>query len=151
MIRRPPRSTLFPYTTLFRSAAEAMGVNSTYVKLAAFATGGAIAGLGGALYAHYILFIDPEAFGVGRSLFVMLYAVFGGLASFWGAVAGATILSILPELLRWGKDWREILYGLLVLMMMLVRPQGLLDPTLLARLSLRAERAPARGWGACPE
>ena len=127
------------------AAAEAMGVNSTYVKLAAFAAGGVIAGLGGALYAHYTLFIDPEAFGVGRSLFVMLYAVFGGLASFWGAIVGATILSILPELLRWVKDWREIFYGLLVLTLMLVRPQGLLDATLLARLSLRGERAPARG------
>src|SRR2546422_217063 len=127
------------------AAAEAMGVNSTYVKLAAFAAGGVIAGLGGGLYAHYTLFIDPEAFGVGRSLFVMLYAVFGGLASFWGAVAGATILSILPELLRWVKDWREILYGLLVLIMMLVRPQGLLDAALLARLSARGERAAARG------
>ena len=127
------------------AAAEAMGVNSTYVKLAAFAAGGVIAGLAGALYAHYTLFIDPEAFGVGRSLFVMLYAVFGGLASFWGAVVGATILSVLPELLRWVKDWREIFYGLLVLIMMLVRPQGLLDTTLLARLSLRGERAAARG------
>jgi len=127
------------------AAAEAMGVNSTYVKLAAFAAGGVIAGLGGALYAHYTLFIDPEAFGVGRSLFVMLYAVFGGLASFWGAVGGAAILSVLPELLRWVKDWREIFYGLLVLATMLVRPQGLLDATLLARLSLRGERAAARG------
>jgi len=94
---------------------------------------------------HYTLFIDPEAFGVGRSLFVMLYAVFGGLASFWGAVVGAAILSVLPELLRWVKDWREIFYGLLVLTMMLVRPQGLLDATLLARLSPRGERAAARG------
>jgi len=127
------------------AAAEAMGVNSTYVKLAAFAAGGVIAGLGGALYAHYTLFIDPEAFGVGRSLFVMLYAVFGGLASFWGAVVGAAILSVLPELLRWVKDWREIFYGLLVLTLMLVRPQGLLDATLLARISLRGERAAARG------
>jgi branched-chain amino acid transport system permease protein len=75
----------------------------------------------------------------------MLYAVFGGLASFWGAVAGATILSIVPELLRWVKDWREILYGLLVLAMMLVRPQGLLDAALLARLSPRRERAAAHG------
>jgi branched-chain amino acid transport system permease protein len=75
----------------------------------------------------------------------MLYAVFGGLASFWGAVLGATILSILPELLRWVKDWREILYGLLVLIMMLVRPQGLLDAALLARLSARGERAAAHG------
>src|SRR5437773_2713794 len=127
------------------AAAEAMGVNSTYVKLAAFAAGGVIAGLGGGLYAHYTLYIDPEAFGVSRSLFVMLYAVFGGLASFWGSVAGATILSVLPELLRWVKDWREILYGLLVLAMMLVRPQGLLDAALLARLSPRGERAAARG------
>jgi branched-chain amino acid transport system permease protein len=75
----------------------------------------------------------------------MLYAVFGGLASFWGAVMGASILSVLPELLRWVKDWREIFYGVLVLVMMLVRPQGLLDPALLARLSLRGERVAARG------
>src|SRR3989442_15960157 len=68
------------------AAAEAMGVNSTYVKLAAFATGGAIAGLGGGLYAHYTLFIDPEAFGIARSLFVMLYASFGGLSGLWGWV-----------------------------------------------------------------
>src|SRR5439155_1277151 len=56
------------------AAAEAMGVNSTYVKLAAFAAGGVIAGLGGGLYAHYTPYIDPDAFGVSRSLFVMLYA-----------------------------------------------------------------------------
>jgi len=107
-------------------AAEAMGVSATHVKLVAFAVGGAIAGLGGALYAHYTLYIDPEAFGVGRSLFIMLYAVFGGLGSFWGAVSGAAILSVLPELLRWVKDWREIIYGLLVLVTMIVRPQGLI-------------------------
>ena len=75
----------------------------------------------------------------------MLYAVLGGLGSVWGPVVGAGALSILPELLRWVKDWREILYGLLVLIMMLVRPQGLLDAALLARLSARGERAAARG------
>lgn len=127
------------------AAAEAMGVDSTYAKLAAFAVGGAIAGLGGGLYAHYALFIDPEAFGVGRSLFIMLYAVFGGLGSFWGPVTGAAILSVLPELLRWVKEWREILYGALVLVMMIVRPQGLIDPALLLWLSGRRERATARG------
>jgi branched-chain amino acid transport system permease protein len=126
-------------------AAEAMGVNATHVKLAAFAAGGAIAGLGGALYAHYALFIDPEAFGVQRSLFIMLYAVFGGLETVWGAVAGATLLSVLPELLRWVKDWREILYGLLVLALMIVRPQGLIDRRLLGWIAGRGERAAARG------
>src|SRR5262249_14892855 len=111
----------------------------------AFAAGGVIAGLGGALYAPYTLFLDPEAFGVGGSLFVMLYAVFGGLAGFWGALVGASARSVLAELFRCVEDWRGIFYGLLVLTMMLVRPQGLLDATLLARLSLRGERAAARG------
>jgi branched-chain amino acid transport system permease protein len=78
------------------------------VKLAAFAAGGVIAGLGGALYAHYTLFIDPEAFGVGRSLFVMLYAVFGGLAAS-GAYRRRDDPLDLPELLRWVKDWRDLL------------------------------------------
>ena len=119
-------------------AAAAMGVDTTYVKLAAFAAGGVVAGLGGALYAHYALFIDPEAFGVARSLFAMLYAVLGGLGSVWGPVVGAGALSILPELLRWVKDWREILYGALVLAIMIVRPHGLIDPALVARLSRRA-------------
>lgn len=126
-------------------AAEAMGVDSTYAKLAAFAVGGAIAGLGGGLYAHYTLYIDPEAFGVGRSLFAMLYAVFGGLGSFWGPVSGAMILSVLPELLRRVKEWREILYGALVLAMMIFRPQGLIDPGLLAWLAGRRARTAARG------
>src|SRR3989454_1695314 len=71
------------------AAAEAMGVNSTYVKLAAFTAGGVIAGVGGGLYAHYTLFIDPEAFGVGRALFVMRFAGFGGRAGVLGAVGGA--------------------------------------------------------------
>lgn len=122
------------------TAAEAMGVDSTHAKLAAFAAGGLVAGLAGGLYAHYVLFIDPEAFGVTRSLFAMLYAVFGGLGTLWGAVAGASVLSILPEVLRWLRDWREIVYGVLVLVTMIVRPQGLIDAALLARLSRRLGR-----------
>jgi len=124
-------------------AAEAMGVDSTHAKLSAFAMGGAIAGVGGALYAHYTLFIDPESFGVGRSLFIMLYAVFGGLGSFWGALVGGLTLSVLPELLRWVKEWREILYGALILLMMIFRPQGLIDPAFLAWLSGHRERTTA--------
>lgn len=127
------------------TAAEAMGVHGTAVKLLAFSVGGAIAGLGGALYAHYALFIDPEAFGVGRSLFVMLFTVFGGLGTFWGAIVGAGVLSVLPEMLRFVKDWREIVYGALVLAMMIFRPQGLIDPTLFRRRSPLVPRAAARG------
>lgn len=127
------------------TAAEAMGVPGTAVKLLAFSVGGAIAGLGGALYAHYVLFIDPEAFGVGRSLFVMLFAVFGGLGTFWGAIVGAGVLSVLPETLRFVKDWREIVYGGLVLVMMIFRPQGLVDPAAFRRPAARATRAAPRG------
>jgi len=127
------------------AAAEAMGVHGTAVKLLAFSVGAGIAGLGGALYAHYALFIDPEAFGVGRSLFVMLFAVFGGLGTFWGAIVGAAVLSILPEVLRFVKDWREIVYGALVLIMMIVRPQGLIDPALFRRAAPSPSRAAARG------
>ncbi len=127
------------------TAAEAMGVHATAVKLLAFSVGAAIAGIGGGLYAHYAVFIDPEAFGVGRSLFVMLFAVFGGLGSFWGAIVGAGVLSVLPEVLRFVKDWREIVYGALVLIMMIFRPQGLIDPALFRRASASASRAAARG------
>src|SRR5437899_1981088 len=118
----------------------------------ALAAGGLVGGLVGLVVGFPALrlrglYLVLVTFGFGEMVRVLFLSApaFGGLASFWGSVVGAAILSVLPELLRWVKDWREILYGLLVLLMMLVRPQGLLDPTLLARISARGERAAARG------
>lgn len=109
-------------------AARCLGVRAVRVKMACFAAGGAIAGLGGALYAHYALFIDPKAFGVQRSIEVFVFAVLGGAGAPWGPAAGAAALTLLPEILRPAQDWRPELYGLALLLTAIVRPRGLLAP-----------------------
>jgi branched-chain amino acid transport system permease protein len=115
-------------------AAEVIGVDVTRAKLAAFTVGALVAGLAGALWAHYVQFIEPEEFGFARSVTPFTFVVVGGIETFWGAVAGAAVLTLLPEWLRFLKEWRLALYGLLMLVVMIVRPQGLIDHRLIAAM-----------------
>lgn len=107
------------------AAARAMGVRAVRVKMGAFAAGGMIAGVAGGLYAHYALFIDPATFGLRRSIEIFVFAVIGGAVVPWGPAAGAAALTILPELFRFGQDWRQELYGIAMLLVALLRPMGL--------------------------
>ena len=107
-------------------AAEVMGVSLVRVKLAAFGIGAAIAGVGGALYAHYALFIDSAQFGFHRSAEIFIIVLFGGMGSFWGAVAGAAAVTLLPEILRPIQEWRMTFFGTLLVAMMIWRPWGLI-------------------------
>ena len=107
-------------------AAETMGVNATRYKVTAFAVGAAFAGLAGGLYAHYMMFIDPKSFGFLKSFEVLAMVVLGGLGSITGSVLAAGVLTYLPELLRQFSEWRMVVYSVLLIVMMLVRPQGLL-------------------------
>ncbi|ABZ83679.1 branched-chain amino acid abc transporter, permease protein [Heliomicrobium modesticaldum Ice1] len=109
-------------------AAQTMGLNITYLKVSAFGMSAAMAGLGGALYAHYIFFIDPAAFGYHTSLLILFYVIFGGAETFWGAALGALILTVLPTFIRGLEEWRFTVYGLLIMAMMAIRPQGLISP-----------------------
>jgi branched-chain amino acid transport system permease protein len=106
-------------------AAEVTGVNLTAVKVGAFAWGAAFAGLGGGLYAHHALFIDAGQFGFFRSAEIFITLLLGGMGSYWGAVVGASVVTILPELLRFLQDWRMTFFGSLLVLMMIVRPWGL--------------------------
>ena len=108
-------------------AAEVMGIDVTRAKLASFTVGAVVAGLAGALWAHYVQFIEPEEFGFGRSVMPFTFVVVGGLQTFWGSLVGASVLTLLPEWLRFLKEWRLALYGLAMLAVMIVRPQGLVD------------------------
>jgi branched-chain amino acid transport system permease protein len=108
-------------------AAEVMGIDVTRAKLASFTVGAVVAGLAGALWAHYVQFIEPEEFGFGRSVMPFTFVVVGGLQTFWGSLVGAAVLTLLPEWLRFLKEWRLALYGLAMLAVMIVRPQGLVD------------------------
>jgi branched-chain amino acid transport system permease protein len=109
-------------------AAEVIGINLTYVKVAVFGLGAAVAGIGGGLYAHYATFIDPAQFGFQRSAEIFIMVVLGGMGNFAGAALGAIVVTILPELLRLGdaQEWRMTMFGALLVAIMIVRPWGLL-------------------------
>ncbi len=107
-------------------AAEVMGIDLTRLKLAAFGVGAFIAGVGGALYAHYALFIDSAQFGFHRSAEIFIIVLLGGMGSFWGAVAGAVVVTLVPEVLRVIQEWRMTFFGTLLVAMMIWRPWGLI-------------------------
>lgn len=107
-------------------AAQTMGLNITYVKVLAFSISAALAALAGALYGHFMYFINPESFGFHTSLLILFYVIFGGAETLWGAALGAVILTILPEYFRGLEQWRMVVYGVIIIIMMVVRPQGLI-------------------------
>jgi branched-chain amino acid transport system permease protein len=115
-------------------AAAAMGIDVRLNKVLAFGVGAALTGIGGGLYAHHFFFIDPPTFGLQMSVAIILYVIFGGIETFWGAVLGAIVLSLLPDLFRFLKDWYLFFYGLLFVALMIFRPQGVIDRRLLRAL-----------------
>ena len=115
-------------------AAESMGINITYFKVLSFAQGAFIAGLAGAMFAHTIGYISPADFSYHRAVEILIFTVFGGSEVILGSVFGATILTLLPELLRFISEFRYIIYGIMLVILMAVRPQGILDIHLLRRL-----------------
>lgn len=106
--------------------AAAMGINVIWVKSLTFGIGAAIAALGGVLRAHYILVQGPEDMGFFISVGILIFVVFGGSYTFWGPLFGAMTLTILPELLRFSAKDRFIIYGILLTIMVIIRPQGLI-------------------------
>jgi branched-chain amino acid transport system permease protein len=89
-----------------------------------FAVSAAITGAAGALAAHFLLFIRPTDFDAGQSMVIVLYVVFGGLQFYWGAAAGAIVLAALPIYFNFLERWYQIVYGALFVVLMIVRPQG---------------------------
>ncbi|MDP4237184.1 MAG: branched-chain amino acid ABC transporter permease [Bacteroidota bacterium] len=106
-------------------AAEAMGINSTRFKVKAFVIGAFFAGIGGGLFAHYIQYITPDNFTFLKSIEIVVMVILGGMGSTYGVILAAIILTILPEALREFSDYRMIIYSLLLIILMISRPQGL--------------------------
>jgi branched-chain amino acid transport system permease protein len=106
-------------------AARGVGIDVGMIRTLSLALGGAIAGLGGALYAHASFFITPTDFGFGRMEQILVWCVVGGVTSPLGALLGATVLSILPEAIRFLADYREITNGIILLVVILFAPGGL--------------------------
>ena len=107
-------------------ASEAMGINVYKYKIMGFAISSGLAGLAGAYYAHYMGFIDPNAFTFDQSILILSMTIMGGMASIPGSIIGASILSILPEALRTMAEYRQIVYGLLLAVTMIFKPSGFL-------------------------
>ena len=107
-------------------AAEAMGVPTTRVKVNAFVIAAFFAGIGGGLFAHELgNSLNPGDLGFQKSIDIVIMVVLGGMGSITGVVAAATILTVLPELFREFAQYRMIVYALALILMMILRPQGL--------------------------
>lgn len=126
------------------TAAGLMGIDVAGHKMLAFVLGAAVAGLAGTLDAHLTFFIGPNEFGFDRGVEILTMTVLGGIDSLAGPVAGAAIITLLPELLRGLKDYRAVFNGLILVAIVLFLPKGLWS-SLRARLlaARRARRAMA--------
>ncbi|MBI3397984.1 MAG: branched-chain amino acid ABC transporter permease [Deltaproteobacteria bacterium] len=107
-------------------AAEAMGIDTTKMKCLAFSLGAFWAGIAGVFFAGKFAFVSPESFTFFESIFVLAMVVLGGMGSIPGAITGAVILIILPEILRGFATYRMLIFGAALVAMMVFRPQGLI-------------------------
>jgi branched-chain amino acid transport system permease protein len=103
----------------------AIGVNTQAYKLQVFVFSAFLAALAGFLYAHFIGFISPGSFDFMTSVRLVTMVVIGGMASIWGALLGAVLLTLLPEWLQAFADYEMIVYGLILMLVMIFLPQGL--------------------------
>ena len=124
-------------------AARLMGIDVTAYKLLAFVLGAVIAGVAGALNAHLTFFISPGEYGFEKAVDILTMAVLGGIASPVGPVIGATLLTLLPELLRFLKDFRLAVNGLILILVVLFLPRGIWDPLRLRALWQQRRRVTA--------
>lgn len=126
-------------------AASAMGVNVVRYKVMVFIISAVIMGIAGAFYAHYIHYIDPSLFTTSTSMNLLLMAIAGGLGSIPGSVLGAIVLTVLPELIRFLQEYRNLIYGILIVLIMLLKPSGLLGNVNMEYIRQRYEKAKAEG------
>ena len=107
-------------------AAQTIGINVFKYKLTALAISAFYAGVAGGLMAHYLGYIQPIMFKMVKSTELTIIVIFGGLGSVSGSVVGTVLLTFLPELLRSFSNWRLVIYGAAVILIMITRPQGLM-------------------------
>lgn len=107
-------------------AAESIGIATARYKTIAFCLGAFFAGLGGGLFAHLMTYLHTNSFTFLKSIEFVVMVVLGGMGSITGAILAAAVLTVLPEALRSASEWRMIVYALLLIVMMILRPQGLM-------------------------
>jgi len=119
------------------AVATVMGVNVRAAQVAVFTIGGALAGLSGALYAHHFSFVEPQYFNSTLSIFVLLFVLIGGAQTAWGPLAGSLFFTLVPELMRIGGSWRFVVFGAAIVLMMAIRPEGMITRALVDRWTPR--------------
>lgn len=105
-------------------AAEAMGINTTWMKLLSFGLGAVLAGLAGVFYAAKMRFVSPESFNFLESIIILCMVVLGGMGSIPGVILGAVVLYLMPEGLREFQQYRMLIFGAAMVAIMVFRPQG---------------------------
>jgi branched-chain amino acid transport system permease protein len=107
-------------------AAASQGIDTAYYKMIAFILGAVVAAYAGALDAHLNFFVDPNEYNFNKAVAILIFAVVGGIATVIGPVIGAVILTALPEILRFAKDYRDVVNGMILIVIVLFRPDGLI-------------------------
>lgn len=107
-------------------ASESVGIPTTYYKTLAFVVSAMLAGVAGCLFAGYLGSLYPSTFKFMKSIEILVMVVLGGMGSMLGSILSATVLTVLPELLRSVSDYRMVAYSLALVIMMIFRPKGLL-------------------------
>lgn len=114
--------------------ASLFGVNTRLTQITAFTLGGAVAGIGGAIWAHNFNYVEIQNFNILLSIFVLLYVLIGGTQTAFGPLIGAVFFTLMPEALRVSEEWRFVFFGILIILMMVVRPEGLITRTMVDRV-----------------
>ena len=109
------------------TAAAVMGVRTTLFKVGAFVAGAFIAGLAGGLNAHFTYFVSPREYGFEFAVDILTFAILGGTQTFWGPLVGSTLLTILPELLRFLGPYRLAINGLILILVVIYLPNGIVS------------------------
>jgi branched-chain amino acid transport system permease protein len=107
-------------------AAEAMGVDTTRIKVMSFVISSMFAGIAGSLFGHYTMYLHPNSFLFTTSFNIIIMIVIGGLGSIEGAILGAVLITIILEVFREFGAMRLVNFSILLVLIMLYRPQGLL-------------------------
>ncbi|GAA4256736.1 ABC transporter permease subunit [Azospirillum formosense] len=137
------------------AAAQAVGKNLVRMKLVVFAMSAGLASVAGTLVAHYIAFVNPESFTIEETILILAMVILGGMGNLWGSLAGAAILVLLPEGLKFvhvpgdiADMVRQVIYGVVLIVILRLRPEGLFPetvfrtPTGAARSSVPANGPP---------
>ncbi len=127
--------------------ADLMGIDVRAFQISAFVLGSAIAGVGGALYAHHFSYIEAQYFNVTLSITIVLYVLLGGTQTVIGPLVGAVVFTLLPELLRGSQNWRYVVFAAGLIVLMALRPEGLVTGAQVRRLLGWQRAVPAEAGG----